>query len=80
MSPNVNLSRGVSDGPQRDCTAEAIAPAATPESSGRLAALLYGALPESASELVSYTVYRWECAVRASDGAKTATERAKRCH
>jgi phosphonate transport system permease protein len=34
--------------------------------SGRLAALLYGALPESASELVSYTVYRWECAIRGS--------------
>lgn len=34
--------------------------------SGRLGALLYGALPESASELVSYTVYRWECAIRGS--------------
>jgi phosphonate transport system permease protein len=34
--------------------------------SGRLPALLYGALPESASELVSYTVYRWECAIRGS--------------
>ncbi|MFC5474964.1 PhnE/PtxC family ABC transporter permease [Paraherbaspirillum soli] len=34
--------------------------------SGRLAALLYGALPESATELVSYTVYRWECAIRGS--------------
>ncbi|HEY1150916.1 MAG TPA: ABC transporter permease [Pseudoduganella sp.] len=34
--------------------------------SGRLAAFLYGALPESASELVSYTVYRWECAIRGS--------------
>ncbi|WP_225984430.1 PhnE/PtxC family ABC transporter permease [Noviherbaspirillum aerium] len=34
--------------------------------SGRLAALLYGALPESAAELVSYTVYRWECAIRGS--------------
>jgi phosphonate transport system permease protein len=33
---------------------------------GRIAALLYGALPESASELVSYTVYRWECAIRGS--------------
>jgi phosphonate transport system permease protein len=32
----------------------------------RLASLLYGALPESASELVSYTVYRWECAIRGS--------------
>lgn len=34
--------------------------------SGRLTALFYGALPESASELVSYTVYRWECAIRGS--------------
>ena len=34
--------------------------------SGRLNALLYGALPEAASELVSYTVYRWECAIRGS--------------
>ncbi|MGZ8295198.1 MAG: PhnE/PtxC family ABC transporter permease [Telluria sp.] len=34
--------------------------------SARLPALLYGAIPESASELVSYTVYRWECAIRGS--------------
>lgn len=34
--------------------------------SSRLTALLYGALPEAASELVSYTVYRWECAIRGS--------------
>ena len=34
--------------------------------SPRLAALLYGALPESAAELVSYTIYRWECAIRGS--------------
>ena len=34
--------------------------------SGRLAALCYGLLPNAAQELVSYTVYRWECAVRAS--------------
>jgi phosphonate transport system permease protein len=33
---------------------------------GRLGALLYGALPEAASELVSYTIYRWECAIRGS--------------
>ncbi len=33
---------------------------------GRLTALLYGAMPEAASELVSYTVYRWECAIRGS--------------
>jgi len=34
--------------------------------SGRLPALFYGLLPNAAQELVSYTVYRWECAVRAS--------------
>jgi len=34
--------------------------------SGRLAAFAYGLLPNAAQELVSYTVYRWECAVRAS--------------
>ena len=33
---------------------------------GRLAAFAYGLLPSAAQELVSYTVYRWECAVRAS--------------
>lgn len=33
---------------------------------GRLQALLFGALPQSASELASYSVYRWECAVRSS--------------
>lgn len=32
----------------------------------RLTAFCYGALPESASELVSYTIYRWECAIRGS--------------
>jgi phosphonate transport system permease protein len=32
----------------------------------RLQALLYGLLPGAAQELTSYTVYRWECAVRAS--------------
>jgi phosphonate transport system permease protein len=34
--------------------------------SGRISALLYGVLPEAASELMSYTVYRWECAIRGS--------------
>jgi phosphonate transport system permease protein len=34
--------------------------------SGRIVALLYGLLPGAAQELASYTVYRWECAVRAS--------------
>jgi phosphonate transport system permease protein len=32
----------------------------------RTGALLYGTLPQSAPELVSYPVFRWECAVRAS--------------
>jgi phosphonate transport system permease protein len=32
----------------------------------RTAALFYGLLPGAAQELASYTVYRWECAVRAS--------------
>ena len=32
----------------------------------RLQALLYGLLPGAAQELTSYTVYRWECAIRAS--------------
>lgn len=34
--------------------------------SGRLMAFFYGLLPGAAQELTSYTVYRWECAVRAS--------------
>lgn len=34
--------------------------------SGRVASFLYGLLPNSAQELASYTIYRWECAVRAS--------------
>ncbi|MFH2133607.1 MAG: ABC transporter permease [Pseudomonadota bacterium] len=34
--------------------------------SGRLSALFYGALPAAGSELVSYTTYRWECAIRGS--------------
>ena len=33
---------------------------------GRLHAFFYGVLPVSLPELVSYTVYRWECAIRAS--------------
>ncbi len=33
---------------------------------GRVASFLYGLLPGTAQELASYTVYRWECAVRAS--------------
>jgi phosphonate transport system permease protein len=34
--------------------------------SGRVQAFLYALLPASAAELVSYTVYRWECAIRSS--------------
>ncbi|MDH4655525.1 MULTISPECIES: ABC transporter permease [unclassified Pseudomonas] len=34
--------------------------------SPRLAAFAYGVLPNAAAEVISYTVYRWECAVRAS--------------
>ncbi|MBI4205923.1 MAG: ABC transporter permease subunit [Betaproteobacteria bacterium] len=33
---------------------------------GRLGAFFYGMFPAALPELVSYTVYRWECAVRAS--------------
>ncbi len=33
---------------------------------GRLTAFFYGMWPVALPELVSYTVYRWECAVRAS--------------
>ncbi|HWI83700.1 ABC transporter permease [Ramlibacter sp.] len=33
---------------------------------GRLQAFFYGSLPQNAGELTSYTVYRWECAVRSS--------------
>jgi phosphonate transport system permease protein len=34
--------------------------------SGRLQAFAYGLLPQNAAELTSYTVYRWECALRSS--------------
>jgi len=33
---------------------------------GRLQAFFLGLLPQNASELCSYTVYRWECAIRSS--------------
>jgi len=33
---------------------------------GRLQAFFYGSLPQNAGELTSYTVYRWECAIRSS--------------
>ena len=34
--------------------------------SGRLQTFLYALLPQSALELTSYTLYRWECAIRSS--------------
>ena len=34
--------------------------------SGRIQAFFYALLPASAAELTSYTVYRWECAIRSS--------------
>jgi phosphonate transport system permease protein len=34
--------------------------------SPRLAAFTYGVLPNAAAEMLSYTIYRWECAIRAS--------------
>ena len=34
--------------------------------SGRVQAFLYGLLPQAATELTSYTIYRWECAIRSS--------------
>jgi phosphonate transport system permease protein len=33
---------------------------------GRLQAFSFGLLPQNAGELISYTVYRWECAIRSS--------------
>ena len=33
---------------------------------GRIQAFFYGLLPTDAAELTSYTVYRWECAIRSS--------------
>ena len=34
--------------------------------SGRLQSFFYGLLPQNAAELTSYSVYRWECAIRSS--------------
>lgn len=34
--------------------------------SGRLQTFFYSVLPTNATELTSYTIYRWECAIRAS--------------
>jgi len=33
---------------------------------GRLQAFFYGLLPQNGGELTSYTIYRWECAIRSS--------------
>ena len=49
-----------------ESTASAPARALRASGAGRLQALLYGLLPQAAKELTSYTVYRWECAIRAS--------------
>ncbi len=34
--------------------------------SGRMQAFFYALLPQASAELTSYTVYRWECAIRSS--------------
>lgn len=34
--------------------------------SSRLAAFCYGVLPNAAGEMLSYSIYRWECAIRSS--------------
>ncbi len=34
--------------------------------SSRLSAFAYGVLPNASGEIISYSVYRWECAIRAS--------------
>jgi phosphonate transport system permease protein len=34
--------------------------------SGRMQSFFFGLLPQNAAELTSYTVYRWECAIRSS--------------
>ena len=49
-----------------ESTGPAPARALAASGAGRLPALLYGLLPQAARELTSYTVYRWECAIRAS--------------
>ena len=36
------------------------------QGSSRLQAFFYAVLPGNAAELTSYTVYRWECAIRSS--------------
>jgi phosphonate transport system permease protein len=36
------------------------------QGSSRLQAFFYGVLPNNAAELTSYTIYRWECAIRSS--------------
>ncbi len=36
------------------------------QGASRLQAFVYGVLPNAAGEMISYSVYRWECAIRAS--------------
>ena len=49
-----------------ESTAQAPVVALLRQGSGRLQAFCYGLLPQCSDELISYTVYRWECAVRSS--------------
>jgi len=49
-----------------DSAADTPARALLGAGAGRLEAFLFGLLPDCAQELASYTIYRWECAVRAS--------------
>jgi phosphonate transport system permease protein len=45
---------------------QAAARAVLANGGSRLQAFFYGLLPQGAAELASYTVYRWECAIRSS--------------
>jgi hypothetical protein len=45
---------------------EPMPPSLLRNGAGRLQAFCYGLLPSCAAELGSYTVYRWECAIRSS--------------
>src|SRR6185369_12679827 len=49
-----------------ESVAQAPARALRQTGAGRPLAILYGLLPQASKELASYTVYRWECAIRAS--------------
>ena len=49
-----------------ESTDAAAARALLESGASRMQAFLYGALPSALPELLSYTIYRWECAIRAS--------------